>query len=73
MNRVHAHNAQTVAAQVPLFSSSWIALFITLRDSFARGDLLSLSPVESPKTADVADPLPVTKRGAESGAFYFMR
>jgi hypothetical protein len=56
MNQVHAHNAQTVAAQVPLFSSSWIALFITLRDNFVRGDLLSLNPVESPKTGTELHP-----------------
>jgi len=56
MNRVHVHNAQTVAAQVPLFSSSWIALFITLRDNFVRGDLLSLNPVESPKTGTELHP-----------------
>ena len=56
MNRIHAHNAQAVTAQVPLFSSSWIALFITLRDNFARGGLLSLSPVESPKTGTELPP-----------------
>ena len=53
MTRVHHHHEPAMATQVPLFSSSWIALFVTLRDNFARGGEWNPAGNVSPKTGSV--------------------
>lgn len=54
MNTFHQHQRQEASVPVPLFSSSWIALYVYLRDNLSRGSGLTAPADDSPKTGHVA-------------------
>ena len=56
MNRVSQHHEQALEQPFPLFSSSWIALFVLLRENLSKGGEWNSSTNVSPKTGYMDGP-----------------
>jgi len=53
MNQVTTQTGHATGKPMPLFESSWIALFVILRDNLARGGSWNGPTDDSPKTGDM--------------------
>lgn len=50
MRKSNRRNAGVLTADLPLFASSWVALFVLLRRNWRRGDADPRAATFSPKT-----------------------
>lgn len=56
MKRIDHQNNRPASQPAPLFASSWIALFMLLRDTLTRGTLAAVPVENSPETDPLGRP-----------------
>jgi hypothetical protein len=56
MSRLSQHQEQALGQPVPLFSSSWVALFVLLRENLSKGGAWNAAASVSPKTGYMDGP-----------------